>query len=300
MMKSRFMKACAIGALVTAVLAASLPAQAQDNDRRGGWGQRAERADRPQRSERGSWGGGERRRDRGAQADLRAQGQVKAQVQAPADPQVQRRGDYGATGRDRSYGADRRREWRQEERSERREDARESRQDFRQGYRAGQTADQRNDRQVYRQGYREGRREDWRDDRRDERQAYARGYRAGDRSDDGRWGQRDRHWDGRRWDHRGWRNDNRYDWYRYRAANRHIYRPGRYYAPYNNYRYSRIGIGFRLGSLFYSNRYWINDPWHYRLPPAYGPYRWVRYYDDALLVDIYSGQVVDVIHDFFW
>jgi len=26
----------------------------------------------------------------------------------------------------------------------------------------------------------------------------------------------------------------------------------------------------------------------------------VRYYDDALLVNIYDGQVVDVIHNFFW
>ena len=32
----------------------------------------------------------------------------------------------------------------------------------------------------------------------------------------------------------------------------------------------------------------------------YGPYRWVRYYDDAVLVDIYSGEVVDVINNFFW
>ena len=32
----------------------------------------------------------------------------------------------------------------------------------------------------------------------------------------------------------------------------------------------------------------------------YGPYRWVRYYDDVLLVDVYSGEVVDVIYDFFW
>ena len=31
-----------------------------------------------------------------------------------------------------------------------------------------------------------------------------------------------------------------------------------------------------------------------------GPYRWIRYYDDALLVDTYSGEVVDVIHRFFW
>lgn len=52
--------------------------------------------------------------------------------------------------------------------------------------------------------------------------------------------------------------------------------------------------------MFYSSRYWIDDPWQYRLPDVYGPYRWVRYYDDALLVDVYSGEVVDVIHDFFW
>jgi hypothetical protein len=36
------------------------------------------------------------------------------------------------------------------------------------------------------------------------------------------------------------------------------------------------------------------------LPPVYGPYRWVRYWDDALLVDVRSGRVVDVIHNFFW
>jgi hypothetical protein len=36
------------------------------------------------------------------------------------------------------------------------------------------------------------------------------------------------------------------------------------------------------------------------LPPAYGPYRWVRYYNDALLVDIYTGRVVDTVYDIFW
>ena len=39
----------------------------------------------------------------------------------------------------------------------------------------------------------------------------------------------------------------------------------------------------------------------YRLPyRAAGHVRWVRYWDDALLVDIYTGEVVDVIHNFFW
>src|SRR3546814_5391454 len=90
-------------------------------------------------------------------------------------------------------------------------------------------------------------------------------------------------------------SDLRYDWRDYRQAHRSYYRMPRYYSPYRNHRYTRFSIGFTLGSLFYGERYWINDPWYYRLPPASGSYRWVRSYDDALLVDIYSGQVVDEI-----
>ncbi len=36
------------------------------------------------------------------------------------------------------------------------------------------------------------------------------------------------------------------------------------------------------------------------MPPAEYGTRWVRYYDDVLLVDTYTGEVIDVIHDFFW
>lgn len=99
---------------------------------------------------------------------------------------------------------------------------------------------------------------------------------------------------------RDWRRDNRYDWQGYRNQNRNIYRQGAYYAPYRNYSYRRLSTGFYLDTLFFGSRYWINDPWAYRLPPADGGYRWVRYYDDALLVDTYSGEVVDTIYDFFW
>lgn len=123
-------------------------------------------------------------------------------------------------------------------------------------------------------------------------------WRRGNDNRNDRW-RNDRN-DRRDWDRGAWRRDNRYDWQRYRDRNRNVYRIGRYYAPYSNYSYRRIGIGFSLGSLFYGNRYWIDDPWQYRLPAVYGPYRWVRYYDDVLLVDTYSGQVVDVIYDFFW
>ena len=99
---------------------------------------------------------------------------------------------------------------------------------------------------------------------------------------------------------RDWRRDTRYDWNRYRYSRPSLFRSGNYYSPYRNYGYSRFSIGFFLEPLFYSRNYWISDPWQYRLPPAYPGTRWVRYFDDVLLVDMYSGEVVDVIHNFFW
>ena len=75
---------------------------------------------------------------------------------------------------------------------------------------------------------------------------------------------------------------------------------GRYYPPYQGFYYRPLSIGFVLDQMFWGDNYMINDPRTYHLPPASPPYRWVRYYDDALLVDTYSGQVVEVMHDFFW
>ena len=103
-------------------------------------------------------------------------------------------------------------------------------------------------------------------------------------------------------DHRwssDWRRDHRYDWRTHRSRHRSLFRLGRYYDPYG-WGYRRFSIGFSIGSGYYGSNYWMDDPWMYRLPPAYGPYRWVRYYDDALLVNIYTGQVVDVLYNFFW
>ncbi|WP_294442737.1 RcnB family protein [uncultured Sphingomonas sp.] len=131
-----------------------------------------------------------------------------------------------------------------------------------------------------------------------------------DRVDANRWyGGRDerRGWnsdwlynDGRGWN-RDWRRDTRYDWNRWRATNRNAFRLPRYYAPSGwDYGYRQFGIGAVLSSVLFAQNYWINDPWAYRLPEADGPYRWVRYYNDALLVDVYSGEVVDVINDIFW
>jgi hypothetical protein len=104
---------------------------------------------------------------------------------------------------------------------------------------------------------------------------------------------------GQNWS-RDWHRDSRYDWNRYRNGNRDAYRLGRYSTPYRNWGYRRLNVGFYLQPLFYSDSYWIGNPYDYRLPPAYGPYRWVRYYNDALLVNIYNGEVVDTVYDIFW
>jgi len=96
-----------------------------------------------------------------------------------------------------------------------------------------------------------------------------------------------------------WRSDHRYDWRDWRRRHRSRFHFGFYYDPFG-WGYHRYSIGWRIWPHYYRSSYWLNDPWHYRLPPAYGPYRWIRYHHDALLVNIYTGEVVDVIYDFFW
>jgi hypothetical protein len=125
-----------------------------------------------------------------------------------------------------------------------------------------------------------------------------RNWRNGRNGQDSRRGDRNRNW--RNDWNRGWRNDNRYNWSSWRSRNRHAYHLSPYYSPYRNWRYQRFSVGLFLDSLFYSQRYWIGDPWQYRLPAAPYGTQWVRYYNDVLLVDVYTGEVVDVIYDFFW
>lgn len=308
---SGFVRTGALGALAAALLATGLPAQAQE---RGEWRQgraHVERSEDMARSPRQSAAPHQDGGPRSWQASRPQRAAVPSAPPPAAMAPPPRNSSYAAP-RDRSYGAvPRGGGWQGEQTGQvaaaptsqgrqhdasRRENGREARRDWNRAPRqdsahSGWQRRDNRDRERHR---------DWSQTRRDQARGhgyangYGQGYRDGHRADN-RHGQ-----DHRRWDNRGWRHDRRYDWYRHRAANRSIFRLGSYYAPYRGYSYSRIGIGIRLGAPFYSNRYWINDPWQYRLPPAYGPYRWVRYYDDALLVDIYSGQVVDVIYDFFW
>jgi hypothetical protein len=104
---------------------------------------------------------------------------------------------------------------------------------------------------------------------------------------------------GGRWNN-GWRNDRRFDWVGWRGAHRDVFHPGYYYPPYGGYAYSRIGIGYMLDEAFLDERYWIEDPGTYHLPPVWGTYRWVRYYNDCLLIDIDTGQTVEVLYNVFW
>jgi Ni/Co efflux regulator RcnB len=99
---------------------------------------------------------------------------------------------------------------------------------------------------------------------------------------------------------RGYARDHRWnrdDWRGYRQTNRRLYARDGWNAPF---RYSSFRIGGRIAPGYYGGRYVIADPWRYRLPPARPGLRWVRHYDDVLLVDYRRGRVVDVIRNFYW
>ncbi|PKP89982.1 MAG: hypothetical protein CVT77_16315 [Alphaproteobacteria bacterium HGW-Alphaproteobacteria-16] len=136
--------------------------------------------------------------------------------------------------------------------------------------------DLREERRDVRQAQRYGDRRDVQRERRDVREA-RRDVRQAVRERDRRWG--------------------RDDWRGYRTQNRNLYARGNWRAPF---RYNSFRTGVRIAPQYYGSRYYISDPWRYRLPPVAGYQRWVRHYDDVLLVDVRRGVVVRVIRNFFW
>ncbi|WP_033922584.1 RcnB family protein [Sphingomonas sp. 37zxx] len=89
----------------------------------------------------------------------------------------------------------------------------------------------------------------------------------------------------------------RNDWRAYRNTHRNLYAGGNWRAPF---RYNQFRPGVRIAPAYYGQRYLINDPWRYRLPPVRGNQRWVRHYNDVVLVDQRRGIVVDVIRGFYF
>ena len=299
----------------SALVPAIAQAQENDGDRRGPRGDRGgrpERVERPQQPradmgvrpqrmegrpdiQRGNWN-----RPQPAQQPA-PQARIESRIEAQPQGQQQAR-------QRRDDGQQRQGNW-QSWRSERRDD--------RPAFQNGNRPDQQDARRVWQQRQQQQQTQrswdrsdaDWRDNDRDQ-------YRRDDRRDWNRGGSYtdNRGWDNRGWQgnsgwsgnrggnwNRGWRQDNRYDWNRYRTGNRGAFHLPRYYAPHGwDYGYRRFSIGFRLSPILFAQSYWIDDPYDYRLPEAYGPYRWVRYYNDALLVDLDTGEVVDTIYDIFW
>ncbi len=127
-----------------------------------------------------------------------------------------------------------------------------------------------------RRAYRQGDPREIREERRDLREA-RRDYREDVRDRERNWG--------------------RDDWRRYRNSNRNIYARGRWQAPF---RYQAFRPGVRIRPTYYGQRYVIADPWRYRLPRVNGYQRWVRHYDDLLLVDVRRGTVLRVLNNFYW
>ena len=126
-------------------------------------------------------------------------------------------------------------------------------------------------------------RQDVREEGRDLRQA----KRHGDRHD-----VRDA-----RGDYRDAKREYHEDWRDYRRGHAQVYHRGNWRAPF---RYHAFNTGYRLQPGYYGPRYVIANPGFYRLPPAYGAQRWVRHYDDVLLVDIRTGIIRNVIRGFYW
>lgn len=93
------------------------------------------------------------------------------------------------------------------------------------------------------------------------------------------------------------KREHREDWRDYRRANRAVYARGNWNAPF---RYREWQPGVRIQPVYYSSRYYIANPHRYRLPAPGRNLRWVRHYDDVLLVNVRTGRVVQVHRNFFW
>jgi Ni/Co efflux regulator RcnB len=58
--------------------------------------------------------------------------------------------------------------------------------------------------------------------------------------------------------------------------------------------------GERLPRNFFVSDFWITDFGVYGLMAPWDGYEWVRYGDDALLIDVETGEVIRVEYDIFY
>ncbi|HEX4302935.1 MAG TPA: RcnB family protein [Rhizomicrobium sp.] len=81
-------------------------------------------------------------------------------------------------------------------------------------------------------------------------------------------------------------------------APRH-YHHGTYHRP-NGYYAHRWTFGETLPALFFSRSYWIDDYSDFDLSDPPPGTTWVRYGNDALLIDEDSGEVIQVVYGIFY
>lgn len=161
-----------------------------------------------------------------------------------------------------------------------------------------------------RDGSRDGRHDG---DRRGDRDGQRDGERRWDR-DGRRGGDRDGRWDGRwsredrdRWDRddrdRDRRRGDRPYWsqgrYPFSYHSQRRYRAGRWIAPPGFYVRS-WSYGDHLPWGWYGSSYRLNDWYAYGLPWPPPGFDWVRVGPDVLLVDRFTGRVVQVVRMVFW
>ena len=125
-------------------------------------------------------------------------------------------------------------------------------------------------------------------------------------------GGRDNNWQGRNngqpWngDHNRANGDQRDrgqrpDWRQYERNSyaQHRFRFGTYQRPHD-WRYRRWTYGEFLPSFYWGQNYWLNNFATFGLPFPPPGCVWVRYGDDALLIDRYTGQIIQVVYGLFY
>jgi Ni/Co efflux regulator RcnB len=63
--------------------------------------------------------------------------------------------------------------------------------------------------------------------------------------------------------------------------------------------FNRLSVGQRLEPGFIARQDVVKNPRHYRLAKAGGSTRWLKVRDDAVLVNLRSGRVLDIVYRLF-
>lgn len=90
----------------------------------------------------------------------------------------------------------------------------------------------------------------------------------------------------------------------FRSYNRNFTAPQRFrapaYRPPRGFYVRRWRFGERLPSIFWAQSYWLTNFLAFGLMPPPPGTIWVRYGNDALLIDRFTGEIIQVRYDVFY